>query len=79
MSFPFVYHSFPFFPIKEMNCICETRCRCAKKQFDIHFYRIRSIRFLANDGKGASYEGRNGYKGVYFPAESVIQLLLFCL
>ena len=31
---------------------------------------------LSKDGKDASYEGRNGWKSVYFPPESVFQLLM---
>ena len=30
--------------------------------------RIKTVHFLSKDGKGASYEGRDGWKGCLFPA-----------
>ena len=30
---------------------------------------MRSVHFLSNDGKGASYEGRVGWKSCLFPAK----------
>ena len=38
------------------------------KHFDVHLRRIRSVPFLSRDGKGASYEGRDGWKSCLFPA-----------
>ena len=45
-----------------------TICRGGNKHFDIHLRRIRSVHFLSKDGKGASYEGRNGWKSCLFLA-----------
>ena len=38
--------------------------------FDVHFRRIGPYFFLSKDGKDAVREGRNGWKGVFFPPES---------
>ena len=38
------------------------------KHFDVHLRRIRTVNFLSKDGKGASYEGRDGWKKCLFPA-----------
>ena len=45
-------------------------CRRGNNHFDVHFRRIGPYFFLSNDGKDAVREGRNGRKGLYFPAES---------
>ena len=47
-----------------------TRCRRGKKHFDVLLRRIRTVHFLSKDGKGASYDGRDGWKIVFFPPES---------
>ena len=77
ISFPKFGHSFSYFPIKEMNCICDIRCRRGNNHFDVHFWRIRSVRFPSKDGKDASYEGWNGWKCVCFLRESAFQPLMF--
>ena len=52
-------------------CLCfHLLCRRGNNQFDVHFQRIGPYLFLSKDGKDAVCEGRNGRKGVYFPAES---------
>ena len=63
-----------YFPILE---ICLTFCLCyhllrrrGNRQFDVHFWRARFVLFPSKDGKDAAYEGRIGWKGVYFPPES---------
>ena len=38
--------------------------------FDVHFRRVGPYSFLSKDGKDAVREGRNGWKGFYFPPES---------
>ena len=38
------------------------------KRFDVHLRRIRTVHFLSKDGKGESYDGRDGWKGCLFPA-----------
>ena len=45
-------------------------CRRGNNHFDVHFRRIGPVPFLSKDGKDAVREGRNGWKGVYFPPES---------
>ena len=40
--------------------------------FDVHFRRIMLVHFSSKDRKGGAYEGKNGWKGVYFPPESAI-------
>ena len=45
-------------------------CRRGNNHFDVHFRRIGPYSFLSKDGKDAVREGRNGWKGVYFPPES---------
>ena len=42
-------------------------CRRGNNQFDVHFRRIGPVPFPSKDGKDAVCEGRNGWKGVYFP------------
>ena len=44
-------------------------CRRGNKHFDVHFRRIGPYFFLSKDRKDAGCEGRNGWKGVYFPLE----------
>ena len=46
----------------------QTKCRRGNKHFDVHLRRIRTVHFLSKDGKGASYEGRDGWTGCLFPA-----------
>ena len=43
--------------------------RRGNNHFDVHFRRIGPYSFLSKDGKDAAREGRNGWKGVYFPPE----------
>ena len=38
------------------------------KHFDVHLRRIRTVNFLSKDGKGASYDERDGWKSCLFPA-----------
>ena len=45
----------------------QTRCRRGNKHFDV-LRRIRTVHFLSKDGKGASYDGRDGWKSCLFPA-----------
>ena len=45
-----------------------TRCRRGNRHFDVHLRRTRTVHFLSKDGKGASYEGRDGWKSCLFPA-----------
>ena len=49
---------------------CFLLCGRGNKHFDVHFWRIRLVLFASKDGKDAAYEGRNGWKSVYFPPES---------
>ena len=52
-------------------CLCFfLLCRRGNNHFDVHFRRIGPVLFLSKDGKDAVREGRNGWKGVYFPPES---------
>ena len=44
-------------------------CRCGNNHFDVHFRWIGPVPFLSKDGKDAVREGRNGWKGVFFPPE----------
>ena len=46
----------------------QTRCRRGNKHFDVHLRWIRTVHFLSKDGKGASYDGRDGWKSCLFPA-----------
>ena len=63
-----------FIPCMEMTlifCLCYyLLCRRGNNHFDVHFRRIGPYFFLSKDGKDAVREGRNGWKGVYFPPES---------
>ena len=43
-------------------------CRHETKHCDVQLRRIRSVHFLSKDGKGASCEGRDGWKRDIFPA-----------
>ena len=43
-------------------------CRRGNKHFVVRLRRIGSVHFLSKDGKGASYEGRDGWKSCLFPA-----------
>ena len=45
-----------------------TICRRGNKHFDVHLRRIRAVHFLSKDGKGASWDGRDGWKSCLFPA-----------
>ena len=45
-----------------------TTCRRGNKRFDVHLRRIRTVHFLSKVGKGASYDGRDGWKSCLFPA-----------
>ena len=45
-----------------------TTCRRGNKHFDVHLRRIKTVHFLSKDGKGASYDGRRGWKACLFPA-----------
>ena len=60
------YFPFSIYGIFLYNC--KQRCRRGNKHFDVHLWRIRTVHFLSKDGKGASYEGRVGWKGCLFPA-----------
>ena len=78
----FIFHTvdyfpdyiFVFIPCMEMTlilCLClYLLCRRGNNHFDVHFRRIGPYSFLSKDGKDAVREGRNGWKGVYFPPES---------
>ena len=48
---------------------CYLLCRRGNKHFDVFFWRIRLVLFSSKDGKYAAYEGKNAWKGVYFPSE----------
>ena len=41
---------------------------CYHLDIDVHLRRIRAVHFLSKYGKGASYEGRDGWKNCLFPA-----------
>ena len=45
-----------------------TICRRGNKHFDVHLRLIRTVHFLSKDGKGASYDGRDGWKCCVFTA-----------
>ena len=48
---------------------CEqTDSRRGNKHFDVLLRRIRTVHFLSKGGKGASYDGRDGWKSCLFPA-----------
>ena len=68
--FIFSFYSFYLpFPIKEISIKrLQTTCRCGNKRFDVHLRRIRAVHFLSKDGKGASFDGRDGWKSCLFPA-----------
>ena len=59
---------FSFFHLRNILYNCKQRCRRGNKHFDVHLWRIRTAHFLSKEGKGASYEGRDGWKGCLFPA-----------
>ena len=63
-----------FIPCMEMTLILclyfYLLCRRGNNHFDVHFRRIGPYSFLSKDGRNAVREGRNGWKGVYFPPES---------
>ena len=69
-----------FFPCMEMTlifCLCYyLLCRRGNNHFDVHFRRIGPYFFLSKDGKNAVREGRNAWKGVYFPPESASSSLI---
>ena len=84
-SFYIVHLVFPYFKLffrlyyciysqygKDFDlCLCYyLLCRRENKHFDVHIRRIGPYFFLLKDGKDAVREGRNGWKGVYFPPES---------
>ena len=56
---------------------CYLSCRRGNNHFDVHFRRIGPYSFLSKDGKDAVREGRNGWKGVYFPPESATFPLIY--
>ena len=56
---------------------CYLLCRRGNNHFDVHFRRIGPYSFLSKDGKDAVREGRNGWKGVYFPPESATFPLIY--
>ena len=39
-----------------------------EKRSDVHLRRIKTVHFLSEDGKSASYDGRIGWKSCLFPA-----------
>ena len=47
---------------------CKQHVGAGKKCFDVHLRRIRTVHFLSKDGKSASYDGRDGWKGCLYPA-----------
>ena len=51
-------------------------CRRGKKHFDVQFWRISFVPFPLEDGKEASYEVRNWWKGAFFPPESAAFVFL---
>ena len=51
-------------------------CLCWNEHFDVHLWRIRPVHFPSKDGKDAGYEGKEGWKGIYFPPESAFLPLL---
>ena len=76
--FTFLINEIPnFFPT--MDCTIFQQCKqyvgTGKKNFDVHLWRIRSVRFLSKDGTGASYEERNGRNSSLFPAR--VRILAF--
>ena len=59
---------FPF-PIRETSIPrLQTIFRRGNKHFDVHLRRIKTVLFLSKDGKGASYDWRDGWKSCLFPA-----------
>ena len=55
-----------FSAVMENSYLCLwITCRCGVKLSDVHFRRISSVQFLPKEGKDASHEGRNGWKGVF--------------
>ena len=67
---PFFYlrKNFSFFHLWNILYNCKQRGRRGNRHFDVHLWRIRTVHFLSKDGKGACYEGREGWKGCLFPA-----------
>ena len=66
-----IFKYFPSMGIPLILCLCfYFLCRRGNNHFDVHFRRIGPYFFLSKDGKDAVREGRNGWKGVYFPPES---------
>ena len=51
------------------DCKQHVTCQRGNKRFDVHLRRIRTVHFLSKDGKGASYDGRDGWKSCLFPAK----------
>ena len=53
-------------------CLCfHLLCRRGNNHFDVHFRRIGPVPLsLSKDGQVAVREGKNGWRGVYFPPES---------
>ena len=53
----------------EYGSIPETTSATRIVHFDVHLWRIGTVHFLSKDGKGASYEERDGWKRCLFPAK----------
>ena len=61
----------PCMEITLISCFCYyLLCRRGNNHFDDHFRRIGLYFNLSKGGKDAVREGRNEWKGVYFPPES---------
>ena len=73
LFFRFIVVPFPCMEISLTFCLClYLMYRRGNNHFDAHFRRIGRVLFPSKDGKDAVHEGKNGRKGVYFPARFVI-------
>ena len=69
LFFHFILVLLPCMEISLISCLCfYSLCRRGNNHFDVHFPRIVPVPFPSKDGKDAVREGRDGRKGVYFPA-----------
>ena len=67
------YYYFSFPVLEKCLIFCPyyyLLCRRGNKHFDVHFWWIGLVFFPSKNGKDVAYEGRNGWKGVYFARES---------
>ena len=51
-------------------------CQRGNRHFVVRFWQISLLHFPSKDGKDAAYEGRNGWKGVFFPPESAYSVFI---